>query len=403
MSASAFAGRLARSRGPEATAFAGLFGSVLLGFLPIGAVLPILPKYVHGPLGAGDVAVGVVMGAFAFSAVVSRPIAGRLSDELGRRRVVVVGLVLIGVAGFLQLIHLGVAGLVGARLVLGWGEGWAFTAGATWIIDLAPPARRAQAIGMYGLAVWGGLSVGPVVGEALYALGSYDLVFVFAGVSPLIGALCARKVRDTHAPEDVDAREEKGPLIPHAVRLPGAALALANVGYGTMVGFLVLHLSDRGIAHGAAAFTAFATAVVLSRVVFGRVPDRIGPGRAATGSFALEAVGLALIALAQTWIVAAVGSVVMGVGFALLFPSLATLVVERTSDARRGRAMGTLTAFFDVGVGVGAPLAGAISALAGYGTAFWVAAGLAVVGALLGRGDDAPHEQCEVVPAPSPV
>ena len=48
----------------------------------------------------------------------------------------------------------------------------------------------------------------------------------------------------------------------------------------------------------------------------------------------------------------------MGAGFALLFPSLALLVVNAVPDDRRGAAMGTFTAFFDVGVGVGAPLAG---------------------------------------------
>jgi MFS family permease len=68
----------------------------------------------------------------------------------------------------------------------------------------------------------------------------------------------------------------------------------------------------------------------------------------------------------------------MGAAFSVLFPSLALLVVDRVPEERRGAAMGTFTAFFDVGFGVGAPLAGAMAGLAGYGASFAVAAVIAL-------------------------
>src|SRR4051812_4841427 len=86
-----------RAEHPFLAAAAGIFASTLCAFLAVGAVLPVLPRYVHGPVGAGDLAVGVVVGAFAFSAVVTRPLAGRLADSRGRRPVVVGGL--LGMAG----------------------------------------------------------------------------------------------------------------------------------------------------------------------------------------------------------------------------------------------------------------------------------------------------------------
>ena len=141
-------------------AFAGVFIAALLAFLGVGCVLPVLPRYVHGPLAAGDVWVGVVTGAFAFTAVVARPVAGRLADLHGRRVVVLGGALLVAAAGALYFVPAGVPGLLVARLVLGAGEGAVFTAGATWVVDLAPAARRGQAIGLFGLAVWGALSAG---------------------------------------------------------------------------------------------------------------------------------------------------------------------------------------------------------------------------------------------------
>jgi len=74
----------------------------------------------------------------------------------------------------------------------------------------------------------------------------------------------------------------------------------------------------------------------------------------------------------------------MGFGFALLFPSMALIVVARMGSGNRGAAMGAFSAFFDVGVGLGAPLAGAVSALAGYGAAFGVAAACAAAGTVVG-------------------
>src|SRR4051794_14707647 len=194
--------------------------------MAIGAVLPVLPRYVHGPLGAGDVAVGIVTGAFAATAVIGRPVGGRISDTRGRRIVVVVGLLLAALGGAVYLIPAGVPGLIVARLILGVGDGWMFTAGATWIVDLAPEDRRGQAIGIFGLAIWGGLAIGPVLGQMLLSAGGYDAVWVFAVIAPLAGAALARRVPDPHVP--IPRRKGRsGPIIPREARLPGIALALA--------------------------------------------------------------------------------------------------------------------------------------------------------------------------------
>src|SRR5690349_3465946 len=166
-----------RARHPFLAAAAGIFAATLCAFLAVGAVLPVLPRYVHGPVGAGDVAVGVVVGAFAFAAVVTRPWAGHLADRHGRRPVVVAGLLGMAVAGGLLYLPFGVGGLVVARIVLGASEGFVFTGASTWIVDLAPEDRRGQSIGLFGLAIWGGLSAGPLIGVALSGLGSYEAVW----------------------------------------------------------------------------------------------------------------------------------------------------------------------------------------------------------------------------------
>ncbi len=361
-------------------AFAGIFTVTFCGLLAVGAVLPVLPRYVHGPLDAGNVAVGVVIGSYAITGLLLRPVAGRLADRRGRKPAVLLGSILVAVSGCIYLLPLGVLGLIAARLVLGAGEGTVFTAGSAWIVDLAPPERRGRVIGLYGLAVWGGLSVGPLIGELLLHASGYTLVWVFAAVTPLLGAVVAFRLPDPFRP-DRAAEHEHQPLIAREAVRPGAALALASVGYAAVAAFVVLHLDARGVGHGATVFGAFATMVVLTRLVGGDLPDRVGPARVAVAAALTEALGLATIAVAHSLPVALAGALAMGAAFSLLYPSLSLIVVARVPEARRGAALGTFTAFFDAGVGLGAPLAGIAAAITSYEGAFLFAACFGLISA----------------------
>jgi MFS family permease len=360
--------------------FAGVFAVTFCGLVGVGAVLPVLPRYIHGPIGAGDVAVGVVIGAYAVTGLLLRPVAGRLADTRGRKPTVLVGAMLVALSGLLYLPSLGIAGLIVARLILGAGEGAVYTAGSAWIVDLAPEERRGRVLGLYGLAVWGGLSVGPLLGEVLLNAGGYDLVWIVAAALPVLGALIALAARDPFVPL---AHAEPHPLIaPEAVG-PGFAVGLASFGYAAVATFIVLHLESRGVGHGATVFAAFAAMIVLTRLVFGDLPDRMGAAPVAIAATIGEACGLLLIAVAHSLPVALAGGMAMGAAFALLNPSLMLIALGRVSQRARGAAMGTYTAFFDAGVGLGAPAAGIVAALTSYEGAFIFAAVVCLSSALL--------------------
>jgi MFS family permease len=372
--------------------FAAVFAVTFLSLIAVGAVLPVLPRYVKGPLGDGDLAVGIVIGAYAVSGLLLRPVAGRLADRWGRKPTVLVGTGLLCLSGLLNLPHLGIAGLIAARLVLGVGEGTLYTAGSAWIVDMAPEERRGRILGLYGLAVWGGLSVGPIAGEVMLNASGYSAVWIMAAALPLVGMAIATWARDPFVPL---AHAEPHPLIaPEAVR-PGTAIALASAGYAAVAAFVVLLLESRGVEHGVTVFAAFAAMIVVARLIAGGLPDRIGPARVAVVTALIEAAGLLAIAVAHSLPVALAGGMAMGAAFSLLNPSLMLIAVGRVSPEARGAAMGTYTAFFDAGVGIGAPIAGLAAALTSYGGAFVLAAAISLCSALLilttlhrgGRGD----------------
>ncbi len=361
---------------PAITAFAGVFVVTMLGLLAVGATLPVLPRYVKGPIGSTDLAVGIVSGAFAFTGLAFRPIAGHIADARGRRLTVIIGALLSATAGLLYFVPAGVPGLIVARLVLGAGEGMVFTAGSAWVVDLAPPERRGRLIGLYGLAIWSGLSLGPPIGELLLHVSSFEMVWAFAVGAPLLGAVIATRIPERFTPRAPTG--ERSPWLAREAVRPGLALSLGVVGFAAVAAFLVLHLDAQGIGHGAETFAAFAATVVLVRLIGGDLPDRLGPVPCALGSALLEALGLALIGLADSAPVAIAGAMIMGGAYSTLYPALALIVIDQVGEDRRGVALGTFTACFDLGVGLGSPLVGAFAAAAGYSAAFYAGAACAL-------------------------
>ncbi len=155
------------------------------------------------------------------------------------------------VASLLYFLPLGVAGLIVARLILGAGEGVVYTASSAWVVDITDPGRRGRIIGLYGLAIWGGLSFGPPIGDFLLRAVGYEAVWAFAAAAPLLAAIVAERIPEPPRPDpDPGATHRTRLFAPEALG-PGLAMTMATLGYAALAGFIVLHLDDRGIDHGA--------------------------------------------------------------------------------------------------------------------------------------------------------
>lgn len=339
---------------------------VLLFFVGVGATLPALPLAVRDA-GAGDGALGVVLGAFPFAALAGRLVAGRATDRGGRVLTLRAGLVATLGAGALFALPVPVEGLVGARVLHGLADALVYTSASTWVLDRTPEARRPQALSLLGACIWGGYALGPLVGAALDLRAVGLLVLVTGAVGLLLTA------RTPETPVAGEPARGLRALLPPGVALPGVALGLGNLGYAAMVGFLVVHLDDRG-GRGAVALTAFSVAVLAGRLVVVPLAARLGILRTLPYGLVAMAAGLLVIAGTGDTAVAAGAAAVVGLGYCLPFPALATLVAGRVPDASRGAAIGALVAFYDVFVGVGSVVGGLVAARSGTPTVFALAA-----------------------------
>src|SRR5688500_19022472 len=154
-------------------------------FLSLGSLLPTLPRYVEDELGGDGFAVGLVVGAFAVSAALVRPFAGRIGDRYGRRVLLSGGSLLVGVMTLLYTQVDAIAPLVVLRLLTGLGEAAVFVGAATATQDMAPPDRRGEAASYFSVALYSGLALGPALGEHLADSAGYGRVWVVAGLASL--------------------------------------------------------------------------------------------------------------------------------------------------------------------------------------------------------------------------
>ncbi|MFI6515518.1 MFS transporter [Spirillospora sp. NPDC050679] len=356
--------------------FAGLLAALFTTFAGFGAVVPVLPRLVVGEHGGSPFVVGAAFTCTAVVALLARPYGGQLAQRFGCRRVMAAGSAIAVAVGVLYTLPLGLPGLFAARLVMGVGEALLFTAGSVWTVQLAPEHRRGQVVGWYGLAMWSGFMAGPVLGEVLYRTGSYGAVWTAAIALPVVALLVlSRLPRDSGIGTAVSRR-----LLPPAAILPGLSLGAGAFGYAVLVSFGALALADRGIPNGPVLLSVFSAAYVGVRLLAGRLPDRVGPVTVIVVSSVCEAAGLLLIGFAPSWWVTALGALVAGGGFTLLYPSLALITIDRAPEAERGAALGAVSSFFDVSVGIAGFVGGAVAEVS-YSATFALAA-LLVLGSL---------------------
>ena len=370
-------------------------------FLCVGIPLAVLPRYVHGELGLGDAAAGFAVGSLSLAAMLMRPFGGRLADERSRMLVVGGGLALLTLAGIALIFVQGYWQMIAARMLAGAGESWVYAAAMAWALDLTPKDRHGSAIALFGMAIWLGATVGTASGEALLAwTGSFQVVWATVAVIPFVGLLLlAAATREEPRARAVGPRP---PLIlPEAVR-PGVGLAFANLGYGAVASLVTLHLASRGVGSPGLALTSVAAAVVVTRLAVAWALDRTGPWPVLAAGCVSQALGLLLIAGAHGLGLAVAGGFLLGAGYAAVFPALALMVVSAAPDEQRGAALGSFTAFLDLGLAVAGPLAGVTAALLGRPGAFLVAAGLTLIAlVVVPRGSFAPDLSVPHVPAES--
>ncbi|HVW48012.1 MAG TPA: MFS transporter [Solirubrobacterales bacterium] len=345
-------------------------------YLTLGCYVAVLPGYVLHHLDLSSAALGVAMGATGVVAVCLRPMGGSWGDRYGRRPLAFVGALVLG-AGAAALVGPGLLVLViFARLLTGAGDALFTTAVMAWGADAAEPERRGRAMATIGMSLWLGLALGPQWAVWMRDNLGYDGVWLGATAFSLLAALLVALV-EPRAPSAEEKEEGPHAKVPRGAVLPAVAMVLICYGNAVFEAFGIVHLTARGVSGGAgiggaaSVFTVVAVVTFLGRFAGGVLSDRLSPRPVALVGVVLVGAAYCFFAAASSFAVAAAGGALLGLGLALVYPSLSLLVTRAVPPGERGAGLGVFLAALDVTFAIGPPLGSAVVGAASTGAALW--------------------------------
>ncbi|WP_095136061.1 MFS transporter [Pseudomonas sp. Irchel s3a10] len=356
-----------------------------VAFLCIGLPIAVLPSYVHEQLGFSAIVAGLVIGSQYLATLLSRPMAGRMSDTLGTKRAIVYGLSGIVLSGLLTLISTllqdfpmpSLIILVIGRLLLGVAQGLIGVGTISWCMGQVGVEHTARSIGWNGIASYGAIAIGAPLGVVMVA----DYGFASLGIALSVLATGAL-VLIRNKPSVPVVRGERlsfwavfGRIAPY-----GASLTLASIGYGTLTTFITLYYLNRGWSGAAYCLTVFGVCFILSRLLFISAISRFGGFNSAIACMSIETVGLVLLWLAPSTPFALIGAGLAGFGLSLVYPALGVEAIKQVPSSSRGSGLGAYAVFFDLALAIAGPLMGAVALNLGYAWIFFSAALLSVIG-----------------------
>lgn len=342
--------------------------TLLVSFMLLLAVLPL---YVKEERHAGDGVVGLVIGVFALAALFPRPFVGREIDRTGGRRFLLAGAAIFATSSLLYTVAAGVPLLLAVRVLHGIGMACFHTAAFTIVADLAPPSRRAEAMGIWGMMSTFAIAIAPYLGLLLHdGPGNRAVFLTSAGLA--LGALAVFTRVPAPPPRTHSATRSApaGGLIEPAVFVPAMLVLSFTLVYGAVQSFVLIYADTRGIANAGLYFTAFAAATLLARFAGGRLADRHGRWAVILPSLALTAAAMVVLAATTTLPMLLLVGALFGFAFGSGNPAMTALAVDLAPPERRGAAMATFTSAFELGIGAGSIAAGWVAASIGYAAMF---------------------------------
>ncbi len=233
-------------------------------------------------------------------------------------------------------------------------------------------------MGVFGLAMPMAMAVGPMLGSWLLAEGSFDLVFLVGTGIALASALGYGLVR-VPGVRDAQARLQLHSMFERRVAWLSVVQALLCAGFGGWMTFIPIIAPDLGLESAGPLFLWYAVGGLTSRVFAGRWYDLRGPMGPGLLTLALLVAGWVGFAGASSPGVALACSGVLGLGFGIAGTVFLAMSIDLVEPNRRGAASATFFSAYDVGIGGGAMLFGALVSLPQVHLVFWCAAGLTVL------------------------
>ena len=334
--------------------------SSFLFFASFNLIIPELPDYLTA-LGGGQHK-GLIIPLFTLMAGLSRPFSGRLTDTIGRIPVIIYGVFICIVAGFLYPAWATVTGFFILRLLHGMSTGFKPTATSAYIGDISPISRRGEAMGILGMAGSLGMAAGPAIGSPIAMHFGYDWMFYTSSIFALLSIIVVLNM-----PETLLVRKRfrwsllrlKKEDIFEPRALPAAiTMLLTAFSFGTILTLVPDLSKHHGIMNKGLFFSIFTISSLAIRFLAGKLSDRFGRVPVLMIGTFLYGVTMILLGVSTSdWLFYG-GALLFGVASGFTSPTIFAWTIDLADEKYRGRAMSTMFIALEAGIGIGGVFAG---------------------------------------------
>jgi MFS transporter, DHA1 family, multidrug resistance protein len=342
-----------------------LFAVMFLVMVGFGIIIPVLPFYAE-QIGASPTQLGLLMAVYSFMQLLFAPVWGRISDRIGRKPVIMIGIFGLGLSFLMMAWSTQLWMLFAARIVGGILSSANMPTAMAYVADITSLEDRGKGMGIIGAATGLGFIFGPAIG-GVFSEESLRIPFYLAGGSSFITFFLVMFVlKESLSPEQRETQNtRKQPSLIEALKGSSSFLYILQ---------LFVSLSLAGLEATYAYFAAakagigaiqlgyifmimgLAQAVVQGGLV-GRLTKKFGEGFVIQVGIILSAVGFSLILYTVNFGTAALYLTIFGIGNGLIRPGVSSLLTK-TSSSGHGSATGLLSSFDSLGRIIGPPLGG---------------------------------------------
>lgn len=357
-----------------------LFAVMFLVMVGFGIIIPVLPFYAED-VGATPTELGLLMAVYSLMQLLFAPVWGRISDRIGRKPVIMIGIFGLALSFFLMAVSSRLWMLFAARIIGGLLSAANMPTVMAYVADITSEEDRGKGMGVIGASIGLGFIFGPAIG-GIFSKTSLTIPFYLAGASSLLTFFLVMFVlKESLTPEHRNAHAAKRESLLKAfngalsilyilqlfvtISLAGLEATFAyfsadKAGLGTtQLGYVFMIMGLAG--------------TIVQGGLVGRLTKKYGEGLVIQIGIVISAIGFALILLVHTFTTAAVYLTVFGIGNGLIRPSVSSLLTKK-SAAGHGSTTGLLSSFDSLGRIIGPPLGGLL---------FSITAGLPYIAGIL--------------------
>ncbi len=303
---------------------------------------------------------GLIITTFTISAGLARPFSGKLSDTIGRKKVIFFGLAVCFLTSLLYPLSYSIWFFLALRFIHGFSVGFAPTGATALITDILPEEKRGQGMGIWGTFISLGIGVGQSMGSIIGDAWGLTNLFLISSCIAVLSAIMMYYVEETLEKPQVfkpkllllQWRDIFEPSV-----LPSAmVMALTAVCSGIIFVVTPDMSSYFGITNKGWFFGIYVVATIAVRLFSSSLSDRIGRRQTLLIGFGFLTLSMFLLGFSDSILSYGLAAVIFGVATGISSPTLFAWTADLSHPERRGVGSGTMFIALEIGIMVGSAL-----------------------------------------------